>query len=170
MRPLTAILVGLIFGLVITMSHKTNGDPPHGVKDLASDPIRTEAGPSESQLLEIQKIRSQLGGGVLKGTLLDDGTTSGIFESKIRSAMGLPPAPKQPADTNDVMVRKLRMHCARLDRIANAIEELREYRNADALRESAGELRQIARQLDAVPLSEKRTAGSDSDEADDSHG
>ena len=121
----------------------------------------------EQALQEIMQIKSRLGGSVLKGSLLDgtDAEEVDPLDNSLREIMDLPtaktnsrPSAVRPSEPMAV-VSKMRSRIAQLDRVANEIEAFRHYRSADELREIAGELRLIARQLDVPPASGRASIG-----------
>ena len=107
-----------------------------------------------SALNEIKRIQSQLGGSVLKGSSLlgENADPLSNFDASVRKRLGLPVKPPQENSSSkrpaSKVVQTLRDQVTKLDSIANDIEHLREYEHADALRETAKQLRTIARQLD----------------------
>ena len=137
-----------------------------------SDPKPTPPNPTnattsldkETTLQDISRIREQLGGSVLKGSILasPDGNRSFDFEAGLRSELGLPKLPPRKFDAKSnrpkaEIIKSLRKHCAKLDEIANHIETLREYEHADSLRLSAEDLRMIARQMDTRHAPKRQT-------------
>lgn len=128
------------------------GEDPTGSKPTAIPPGPVQSSEGEEVLAELKQIREKLGGSVLRGSLLDNRAPSDDVESdsELRSLLGLPeskPTLSGPRTAREIIVL-LRKHSARIDRIANGIESLREYKNADELRDTARELRMIARQID----------------------
>lgn len=116
---------------------------------------------------EIKEIQQRLGGSVLQGSTLNEASQRpGNFDAHVREQLGLPPQKAAPTTkSNDTstfnlglpdsqrpeskIVRTVREQVMKLDSIANDIESLRAYAQADALRETAKKLRLIARELDA---------------------
>ena len=145
----------LVIGLVLVLPSVLGGDPP-GSPNQTADSIA-----GEQAFNEIKQIREQLGGSVLRGSVLDaEGNDS--FEAGVRKSLGLPEAPGRTRVSREMepqaIVKRLRDHCSELDRIANEIERLREYRNADQLRATAKELRLIARHFDSPEQNKQRAA------------
>lgn len=113
---------------------------------------------------ELLELRKSVGGSVLEGTSLEpsaqeqeDAFRIGVQRAATEPPL-LPAAPprlsKNQSEENTVTM--LRKCSARLDRIANDIEPLREYHNADELRDMATALRLLARRMDSTP--NKKTA------------
>ena len=100
-------------------------------------------------------MRDEVGGSVLRGTVLEvePDEAKAEFDRSLRKVLGLPPDEvadqerQSPRKTPQEIVKILRVHGVHLDRIANDIEELKQYRHADQLRETARQLRLIARQF-----------------------
>ena len=110
---------------------------------------------NQELLNELTRIRDDVGRSILAGTVLE--TTAG--ESKAEFELGIKRILRMPHTTvathqlvpdrsKGEIVKLLRDQCTQLDRIASEIEELKQYRNADQLRETAKQLRSVARQLD----------------------
>ena len=106
-------------------------------------------------LRELVKLREEVGKSVLSGTLLEASPeeSRAEFARGVRKVLGLAEATLVQQDravgtkTPQEIVKTLRAHCVHLDRIASEIEELKQYDNADQLRETAKQLRLIARQF-----------------------
>ena len=117
-------------------------------------PIASSDAANEEVLAELKRIRRKLGGSVLQGSLLDNSVLPIDEESDsgMRKVLGLPEAIQPDGHmTSHQVVKSLRVHCTRIDLIANEIESLRQYDNADQLRDTARQLRLIARQFDGHP-------------------
>ena len=134
----------------------------------ASDGSEIDVASKESAFNEIKQIQQRLGGSVLQGSTLMNESSEPLanFDTHVREQLGLPPLKVTP-DTNSEdqtslklgfldgkrpeskLVRTVREQVTKLDSIANDIESLRAYAQADELRETAKKLRLIARELDA---------------------
>ena len=132
-------------GVVVSSSGLVGNEPSELVEQPALPAGENQA---DSVLREITQIRNQLGGSVLKGTILHDATDAG-FDTSVRQLSEAKTNDRQrDRPTSSEIVHVVRRQCAELDNVANRIEMLREYHNADQLRNVANELRQLARALD----------------------
>ena len=117
--------------------------------------------PVDSALLDdLSRIRRQMGGGVLRGTMLNTGNKGEAdrdFQSHLESLLGQEEQaeiePKKIYDLDRAPkpgrhVQTLRNESEKLERIANQLERIRQYSQADELRSSAKSLRELARMLD----------------------
>lgn len=107
-------------------------------------------------LNDLSRIRQQMGGSVLSGSSLD-ADEGNSFQSDLKqllereSEIVLPKQPTDavlPTDRFARLVKKLREQSSTLDRIANEIEPTKQYDHADQLRDTADEMRKLARQFD----------------------
>lgn len=118
-----------------------------------------QAGESDTVYGELLELRKSIGGSVLRGTSLAPSPEAAEREFRDtlkrtvnKNSPALPPdLNRSDAADPPASVVTLRLQGSKLDRIADAIEQLREYAHADALRESADTLRNLARQLDSQP-------------------
>lgn len=146
-------------------------------EEVVSEIVTSTAKPTpqvDQQLLDdLARIRKQMGGSVLSGSMLDDEgkDSDSAFQSGVQSLLEgaeaqdrsvRPPRFNQPLDTppksddstrspQDRFISTLREQGSKLDRIANELEKLKQYEHADELRESAKALRELARSIDGVP-------------------
>ena len=153
-RPLSFILVATT---LLTFGWICGGDP---IASETGDSVVTADDLARQELAEIKLIREKLRGSVLNGSLLDS-PKSTDFDAKLQSqilssatniaasALGSEPIAKSDSITDESVIAVLRKQSSRLDVVANHIESLREYESADSLRESAKELRELARRLDS---------------------
>lgn len=150
MRYSKPILLPLGLGVALCVTHVLGTDPQTQVAPTEGV-AEGELGNAQA-LKEISHIREKLGGSVLKGSVLDSSGDAG-FDAELRNMLELPnktAATKPPPRlTQSQIVTMLRTHSSRLDGIANQIEKLRQYNNADQLRDMADQLRRVARQMDA---------------------
>jgi len=111
---------------------------PSVIGEDSSPQRKTTAQVDQRLLNDLSRIRKQMGGSVLSGSSLD------------RPSEHLLPSTDEliPADKFAGLVKTLRDHSSTLDRIANEIEPTKQYGNADQLRNTANELRKLARQFD----------------------
>lgn len=149
-RSISLLCATAIVAFSLSFATTISGSDPQPADDsLAQAGSQLER---EAALKDISRIREQLGGSVLKGSILEPaGKNQLIFDTGLRSELGLPlqTSPSVATRSKSEMIKSLRTHCAKLDEIANHIETLREYEHADALRESAADLRLMARQMDS---------------------
>ncbi len=151
-----------LFGVVCAPTLLGEDQAPPSVQDKESLP-EPETGkllPSPELagaevLRELVKLREELGESVLRGTVLEapPEESKAEFARGVRRSLGLSgdTLVKQNraagTKTPQEIVNILRAHCLHLDRIAGEMEELKQYDNADQLRETAMQLRLIARQF-----------------------
>jgi len=153
-RSISLTFATVICFILLSYATTISGSDPQPVPPKA--PNAKTPLDKQATLKDISRIREQLGGGVLKGSILDDGVSDPFdFDAGLRSELGLPKKPAAKPNgqsklnrSNAEIIKSLRKHCAKLDEIANHIETLREYEYADSMRESAVALRMIARQMD----------------------
>lgn len=157
MRPIHFAILGLL-ATALCFSQSLNGVEPQKATPVDVNQLQEQ----QQVLRDISNIRRKLGGSVLKGSVLDAGDLESDFQNEVGEMIGIPDAGKRLVATKKMafpdVVKKLRTHSSELDRIANEIEPLREYNNADHLRNTANELRQIARQFDTQPAAKKSSA------------
>ena len=151
-----------LFGVVCAPTLLGDDQAPPSVQDRESHPE-----PATPKLLpapdlagadvlrELVKLREEVGENVLSGTVL----VASPEESRAEFARGVRKVLRLSEDTlvkhdrvagtktPQEIVETLRAHCVHLDRIAREMEEIRQYDNADQLRETAKQLRLIARQF-----------------------
>ncbi len=133
-------------------------------QQVASQSATKPAPVDQSLLDDLARIRKQMGGSVLSGSMLAGGAkdSEAAFQDGVQTLIQNSdtqpdPNPLQfdqpaaPTFTQLRCVRMLREQGVKLDRVANALEKLKQYRHADDLRESAKELRELARAMDVVP-------------------
>ena len=158
--------------LVVLLAGSTHGDGP-APKDkpaqvegeflpLQVSPYQPEnsqpAGPDKRLLEDLSRIRRQMGGGVLSGSTLKPkpGESEATFETHLHTLLKNTEPPADPATqpkfdqepSTSSTVKALRRESQILEGIANQLELIRQYRQADAVRESAKSLRELARRLD----------------------
>ncbi len=151
-----------LFGVVCAPTLLGDDQAPPSVQDKEShpDPATRKLLPAPDLagaevLRELVKLREEVGESVLSGTVLEASPeeSRAEFARGVRKVLGLSEDTlvKQNraagTKTPQEIVKTLRAHCVHLDRIAREIEELRQYDNADQLRETAQQLRLIARQF-----------------------
>lgn len=125
------------------------GAPPAETKQSES----AEFVPEDPHLMnDLATIRRKMGGGVLTGSMLGDGKTDTTFDNQLRGLLGYripePTTDAADASAGSTLVATLRCEVRKLEGIAHQLEHLRQYEHADALRESAQSLRQLARRFD----------------------
>jgi hypothetical protein len=160
-RYLAAAALLLACGvLAVLLTSRLRAEAPgrESADDARTQPERQHAPPADRarMLNELIELRDEIGGGVLRGSLLEPSPAESRMEFAhgLEQAMQLPPT---QATTPGLVVAApaeavkpvgvIRKNCRQLDRLAAEIEDLGRYETADQLREVAHELRLIARQL-----------------------